>query len=427
METGLERIGELLHTHPERRLDTLMHLVNRESLEQAHKNQPTGKAVGVDSMTKTEYGENLRENLDNLIQRMKTFSYRPQPVLRTYIPKEGGGGKLRPLGIPAYEDKLVQGVMAEILKAIYEPKFYNFSYGYRENKGCHKALRYLGMELGKQVNWVVDADIRGFFDNVSHEWMMKFLEHDIADKNFLRYIRRFMKAGMMEQGKFLETDKGVAQGGLISPVMANVYLHYALDMWFDKVVTKKCAGHASMIRYADDAVFCFQRKEDAETFYTALKERLAKFELEVAEEKTKIIPFGRYAANAETFDFLGFTIISGKTRRGYFVVKYHTSKKKLRAKRQAVKFWLRQNMHLPIPLLIKRLNLKLGGHYNYYGVTHNAKKLVDFNQYVRWQLLRTLRRRSQRDKTNWERFDRIMQFNPLLPPRLRVNLYEVIA
>jgi group II intron reverse transcriptase/maturase len=424
MLTGLERIAELVQQTPERKLQTLMHLVNADTLREVHKRQETGKATGVDKVTKSEYEENLEANIASLVARMKTFSYRPQPVRRTYIPKEGGS-KMRPLGIPSYEDKLVQGVIAEILKEIYEPRFCDFSYGYREGRGCHDAIKDLQGKLWSKTNWVVDADIKGFFDNVDHEWMMKFLEHEIADKNLLRYIRRFMKAGLMEQGKYLETDKGVPQGGLISPVMANVYLHYVVDLWFDKVIRKNCKGYAAMVRYADDTVFCFEWKEEAEQFYEAFKVRLSKFNLEVAEEKTKIIRFGRNAGNeAGTFDFLGFTVISGKSRRGKYLPTFHTSKKKLKAKRQAAKLWLHNNMHIPVSILISKLNLKLKGHYNYYGVSGNSKKIADFYMYVKWQLLRTLQRRSQRDKTNWDTLNRIFKYSPLAPPRLRVSLWN---
>jgi len=421
--TGLERIRQLAQSEPERKLQTLMHNVNVETLLAAHRAQKTGKAAGVDQETKTSYEENLQENLDELVERMKTFSYRPQPVRRTYIPK--GEGKFRPLGIPAYEDKLVQSVMADILSAIYEPKFYDFSYGYREGKRGHDAIKVMVRNLQYQTNWVVDADIKGFFDNVNHEWMMRFLEHDIGDKNFLRYIKRFMKAGVMEQGQFQDTDKGVPQGGSISPVMANVYLHYAVDMWFDKAVKRQCRGCATMTRFADDVVFCFTGREDAERFYVSLKQRLAKFGLELSEEKTRIIPFGQEAGDsAQTFDFLGFTFYGGKSRKGFFTVKLHTSKKKLKAKRQVVKVWLWEHMHVPVAQLIEKLNRKLRGHYNYYGVTHNAKKMMDFYQYVEWQLMRTLRRRSQRDRMNWEKFRRILERFPLLLPRVRVNIWE---
>ena len=251
MLTGMDRILHLVDEYPERRLQTLMHLVNKTTLKEVHKNQEKNKASGIDKVTKEEYGKHLDENIDKLLARMKTFSYRPQPVRRTYIEKEGKND-LRPIGIPAYEDRLVQGVIADLLDVIYDCKFYDFSYGFREGRDCHMAIKHLdGILMGK-TSWVVDADIKSFFDSVDHDWMMKFLEHDIADKNLLRYIKRFLKAGIMEAGKFIETDSGVPQGGLCSPIMANVYLHYVLDMWFEVRVKKLSRGMAEMVRFADD-------------------------------------------------------------------------------------------------------------------------------------------------------------------------------
>jgi group II intron reverse transcriptase/maturase len=374
-------------------------------------------------MTKTEYEKNLDENVDNLLARMKTFSYRPQPVRRVYIEKEGSD-KMRPLGIPAYEDRLVQGVIAEILDVIYEPKFYDFSYGFRAGKDGHQAIKYLDDKLMGKTNWVVDADIRGFFDNVDHEWMMKFLGHEIDDKNLLRYIKRFMKAGIMEEGKYAETDSGVPQGGLCSPMMANIYLHYVVDMWFAKVIKKNARGECHMVRYADDVVFCFQYEDDAREFYEALKVRLAKFGLEVSEEKSQIIKFGRYAGKeAGKFDFLGFTIVSGKSRNGTYVPKYHTSKKKLKAKRSKAKSWIRKSMHIPVGSLIEKLNVKLLGHYNYYGVSHNLRRMTGFFEYVRKELYKALKRRSNDSKMNWDRFEKITEYKPLLKPKITVPLW----
>jgi group II intron reverse transcriptase/maturase len=422
LATGLERIRQLAQEWPDRKLQTLMHNVNAEALMEAHRKQKTGKAAGVDHETKASYGENLGENVENLMRRMKTFSYRPQPVRRTYIPK--GEGKLRPLGIPAYEDKLVQSAMADILSAVYEPKFYDLSYGYREGKSAHDAVKELSKNLNDRTFWIVDADIKGFFDNVDHGWMMRFLEHDIEDKNFLRYVARFMKAGVMERGEFQETDKGVPQGGSISPILANVYLHYVLDVWFEEAVRRQCRGQAFMLRFADDTVFGFSTKDDAARFRYSLERRLAKFGLELAEEKTKVILFGKDAGgDASTFDFLGFTVYGGKTRAGRYTVKLQTSKKKMKAKRQSVKAWLKENMHMPVKYLIERLNAKLSGHYNYYGVTNNYKKMYDFLQYVRWQLLRTLKRRSNRDKTNWTRLGQILTRFPLLQPKVSFSIW----
>ena len=393
MTTELERISQLVREHPDRKLQTIMHLVNAEALQRVHSRQDKNKAYGVDKVTKAEYEANIEDNLKNLLARMKQFSYRPQPVRRTYIPKDGSD-KMRPLGVPAYEDKLVQGAMADILNAVYEPRFYDCSYGFRENRGCHQALEALNNKLWRWTNWVVDADIKSFFDTVDHEWLMKFLEHDIEDKNFLRYVKRFLKAGIMEAGKYYDADSGVPQGGLISPVLANVYLHYVIDMWFAVSVTRWSRGRAEMVRYADDVVFCFENEGDARGFYEALKERLKKFNLELSEEKSKIIKFGRNAGDdGGKFDFLGFTHITGKSRKGTFCVKRITSQKKLKAKRQVVKKWLRENMHLHIKVLIAKLNRKLQGHYNYYGIIGNYDAMSGFREYVLARLKDTLDRR----------------------------------
>jgi group II intron reverse transcriptase/maturase len=418
MKTELERIRQLATDNPDRKQQTLIHLVNVETLKGVHGRQDKNKAYGVDKVTKAEYEENLDENLKDLIARMKQFSYRPQAVRRTYIPKDGSD-KMRPLGVPAYEDKLVQGAMSDILSAIYEPKFYDSSYGFRENRDCHKALSALDKKLWNWTNWVVDADIKGFFDNVDHEWLMKFLEHDIEDKNFLRYVKRFLKAGIMEDGKYYDADKGVPQGGLISPVLANVYLHYVLDMWFEKVVSKWSKGRAEMIRYADDVVFCFAREEDAKRFYEELKERLKKFNLELSEEKSKIIKFGKNAGNdSGKFDFLGFTHISGKSRKGTFCVKRITSQKKLKTKRQIVKAWLRENMHIPIKDLIDRLNRKLQGHYNYYGIIGNYEAINGFREYVLDRLKAVLNRRGANKDMTEETFWKIIKANPVVLPKI---------
>ncbi|WP_279220071.1 group II intron reverse transcriptase/maturase [Clostridium sp. MF28] len=241
------------------------------------------------------YETNLENNIDNLLIRMKTFKYRPQPVRRVYIDKSGSNKK-RPLGIPAYEDKVVQLAINKILKSIYEQDFIDSSFGFRQNRSCHDALKILNVYLSeKNVNYVVDADIKGFFDNVDHKWLMKFLEHRIADKNLLRYIGRFLKTGIMENGKFYKVYEGTPQGGIISPTLANIYLHYVLDIWFNNFIKKKCKGQAYIVRYADDFVCCFQYEDEAKAFYEALKNRLDKFNLQVAEDKTKILYFGKNA------------------------------------------------------------------------------------------------------------------------------------
>lgn len=429
MEKELNRIAELAKKHGQ--LQTVIHHVNADTLKAEHKRQKTGKATGADRVTKEEYGEKLDENIGKLVGRMKTYSYRPQPVRRAYIPKEGSSDKLRPLGIPAYEDKLVQGVMRNILDAVYEGKFYDFSYGFRKGKSQHQAIKAVNdLIMFKKINWVVDADIKGFFDNLDHEWLMKFLGNDIQDKNFLRYIKRFLKAGIMEGLERYETDRGAPQGGLISPVCANVYLHYVLDIWFDKVVKKDCEGEAYIIRYADDFVCMFQNENEAKKFYTDLKIRLAKFGLEIAEDKSKIIRFGRYAkqnepgGETETFDFLGFMHINGKTRAGKYTVAHRISRKKMKVKRARIKEWLKYNIRDKIPNIIAELNKKLRGLYQYYGISGNSKSLQNIDLYVKQSLHKALKRRSQRSKMTWERFNRILAQFPLERPTIRVNIWR---
>ncbi|NLZ83251.1 MAG: group II intron reverse transcriptase/maturase [Clostridiales bacterium] len=295
MLTKLERIAEIAKERPDEKFTSLIHLIDKEMLIKCHYELKRNKAPGIDKMTKNEYEINLEENIENLLQRMKTFKYRPNPVKRVYIPK-AGTDKKRPLGIPSYEDKIVQLAITKILSAIYEQDFLDCSFGFRPKRSCHDAIKILDEYLSRRrINYVVDADIKGFFDHVDHRWLMKFLEHRIKDKNLLRYIARLLNAGMMENGQFYKAYEGTPQGGIISPLLANIYLHYVLDLWFEKVVRKRCRGQAYIVRYADDFVCCFEYKNEAEAFYEALKLRLAKFNLEIAEDKTKIIYFGSKA------------------------------------------------------------------------------------------------------------------------------------
>lgn len=295
----------------------------------------------------------------------------------------------------------------------------------------NQAIREVNqLSMTKKINFIVDADIKGFFDNVDHEWLMRFLEHDIADKNLLRYIKRFLKAGIMEDMKYHESDKGTPQGGLISPVCANVYLHYVLDMWFDKVVKKQCKGEAYIVRYADDFLCMFQYENEANAFYKALEARLKKFNLELSKDKSKIIRFGRFAkqhsadGKTDTFDFLGFTHINGETLTGKYTVLHRTSKKKLKAKKQNVKEWLKENIHGKPSDTIELLNRKLVGHYRYYGISGNYEGLLKFYRYIRIALYKTLTRRSQRAYLTWRRYRMLLEKHPIAKPRIYVNIWQ---
>lgn len=434
METKLTRITELAKTNQDMVFTSLAHLLNEENLKQCHHELPSNKATGVTGMTKVEYGTNLDENIKNLVKKLKQKAYRPVPVKRTYIDKPGTKMK-RPLGIPDHEDKIVQRAIAKILNAIYENDFLDSSFGFRPGRNCHDALKILNVYIEERyTNYVVDVDIKGFFDNVNHDWMMKFLQHRINDPSLLRIIARFLKGGYMEEDKYFDTNNGTPQGGIISPILANVYLHYVLDLWFERVVRKQCKGQAYMVRYADDFVCCFQYKSDADAFYEALIERLRKFQLEIAEDKTKIISFGRFAerdsnrigqGKPPTFDFLGFTHYCSKSKKGTFRVKRKSSRKKVSAKLKKHKEWLKANRTMDIKDIMSRINRSLTGYYNYYCITDNLQNVENFEYRVRLLLFKWLNRRSQRKSFSWDKFNLFLRKYPLRKPKTKVNIYHL--
>ncbi len=400
----------------------IMHRVNAENLMEEHRKQCRKKAAGIDGVDKAQYDQKAEENVQKLVERMKKFQYKPKPVRRTYIPK--ANGKMRPLGIPAYEDRLVQGVMAEALNDVYEPRFLDCSYGFRPGRSAHDAVRYINETvMHKKVNYVLEADIKGFFDNVNHDWLMKFLENDIQDKNFLRYIKRFLIAGIMEGTELKDSEKGTPQGGLISPVLANVYLHYVLDLWFEKAIKEKLRGEAYYVRYADDFLILFQYESEAVKVLEALRKRLGKFGLEVAEEKTRILPIGRYKGTKEDFDFLGFTFYNTKTGKGYYRLGIRTSKKKLKAKRQAAKQWMRTRLTKPVDETMKLIAAVIRGHCNYYGVSGNYQAIYDFSEYMKYITYKMLNRRSQRKGMKWDKFKRIWQYY-MRPVKITQNIWQ---
>jgi group II intron reverse transcriptase/maturase len=378
-------------------------------------------AYGVDRVSANEYEANLEENIQQLVERLKRKSYRAKLVRRQYIPK-GDGGK-RPLGIPATEDKLLQLAVKRLLEAVYEQDFLPCSYGYRPRVGALEAVDQLTVQLQfGGYHHVVEADIKGFFDNLSHDWLMRMLAERIDDQAILRLIKKWLKAGVLDtNGKVLRPEGGTPQGGIISPILANVYLHYALDLWFEKAFQRTCSGSAFLHRYADDFVCGFGRAEEAQRFYKELEERLRKFGLELAKEKTRVIPFSRYRRGETSFDFLGFEFRWGTDRQGQARLKRRTSRKKLRNSIKRVAEWCKKNRHRRLREQFLLLNAKLRGYYNYYGVRGNYDSLNEFYQLVQRRHLKWLNRRSQRQSYNWAGYRVLKQHFALERPRIHVR------
>jgi len=374
---------------------------------------------GVDKLDAIAYEECLIGNIQQLVQQVKEGAYRAKLVLRKYIPK--AGGKLRPLGIPAIADKLLQLAVAKILAAIYEQDFLYCSYGYRPGTGAHKAVKDLTSELKSgKYHAVVEADIKGFFNAINHDLLIDMLSKRIDDGPFINLIRNWLKAGILEtDGQVVHPLMGTPQGGIVSPILANIYLHYVLDVWFEETVRANCTGHAYLCRYADDFVCAFQHDQDAQRFYQALIERLARFGLEVAKDKTQVIEFSHCKARAKTkFDFLGFEFkwIVGRSRKP--ILKRRTSRTKLRASIANFKIWFKKYSGLPKKILFAKLNRKLLGYYNYYGVTGNSQSLDTFVYHVTSLLYKWLNRRSQRKSYNWKGFAELIKCFGIIKPRI---------
>ena len=431
MGTKLDRIEQMAANNPKMVFTSLYHMISEEMLRKCHDEMDGNKATGVDNVTKSEYGANLDGNLKGLVDRLKRKSYKPQPSLRVYIPK--ANGKLRPLGMAAYEDKLVQSALSKILMAVYEPKFANSIYGFRPNRGQHDALKEVARILEKdKANYVVDADIKGFFNNLEHDKIIESVRFRLADPNILWLINKMLKAGVVEDGKWKPTEKGTEQGNLASPIIANIYMHYTLALWFELKFKRKCRGECGLVIFADDFIATFQYKGDAERFLEEIKARFATVGLELEPEKTRLVEFGRFAENnrekrgegkPETFDFLGFTHYCSKSRNGWFRVKRKTAKKKYRAKLAEMNLWLKQNRHLRLKELTGMLNSKLRGHYQYYGVTDNSISINNFGLDTLRLLFKWLNRRSQRPSYTWEGFIEMMRAFPLVRPHIYCNIY----
>jgi group II intron reverse transcriptase/maturase len=432
MGTKLDRIEEMSASNPKMVFTSVYHLINEDLLRQCHKEMDGKKATGVDEVTKAEYEVNLDENLKDLVERLKKKSYKPQPSLRVYIPK-GNTGKYRPIGMAAYEDKLVQAALNRILMAVYEPKFTNSMYGFRPNRGQHDALKEVTrlIERGK-TNYVVDADIASYFNSLEHDKIIELVRFRLADPNILWLIKKMLKAGVVEDGKWQPSEVGTEQGNLASPVIANIYMLYTLALWYEVRFEETCRGESGLVIFADDFIATFQYKEDAERFLQEIAERFATVGLKLEPSKTRLVEFGKFAEESrkkrgegkpETFDFLGFTHYCSKSKQGWFRVKRKTARKKYRAKLSEMNQWIKQNRHLRLKNLTEELNSKLRGHYQYFGVTDNYTAINNFAFETRRMLFKWLNRRSQRPSYSWDGFNEMMKFFPLVRPRIYCNIY----
>lgn len=416
LREALGRIRQAAERSRKERFTTLWHHVyDVDRLRQAYYGVNRKGASGVDRVTWAQYGEDLEANLADLSDRLRRGAYRAKPVERAYIPKRDG--RQRPIGKPTLEDKIVQRAFVEVVGTVYEADFLGFSYGFRPGRGQHNALDAVTVGITKRkVNWVLEADIRGFFEAIDHEWLLRFLQHRIADPRVLRQVRRWLRAGVVEGTEWKAQTEGTPQGGSASPLLGNIYLHYVFDLWAHRWRRRKARGEVIIVRYADDFVVGFQYREEAECFLAELTERFRAFALELHADKTRLIRFGRFAAQnrrergegkPETFDFLGLTHICGSDRRGRFIIRRVTQRSRVRAKLAQVKATLRRRMHDPVPEVGRWLHTVLKGHYGYYGVPRNYHALSRFREQVTRLWLSTLRRRSQRVRVTWERMSRL--------------------
>lgn len=412
-QSGLNRVRRVAKGDGKLRFTALLHHVTVDLLRSSYYKLKKRAAPGVDGVTWQEYGRDLEARLSDLHRRIHSGAYRARPSRRVWIPK--ADGRQRPLGIAALEDKVVQHAVGTVLSQVWEEDFLGFSYGFRPGRSQHNALDalYVGITR-RRVNWMLDLDIRAFFDRIEHSWMIKFVEHRIGDRRIVRLIQKWLKAGVMEQGRWSETEEGTPQGSVISPILANLYLHYVLDLWVKQWRRNKAKGDVIIVRYADDAVLGFQHRAEAERFLEELGERVAKFGLELHPEKTRLIEFGRYAAKSrqergerrpETFNFLGFTHICGTNQgTGYFVIHRKTMGKRMAAKLKEIKATLQQRMHRSLADTIRWLQSLVRGYFQYHAIPGNEVRLQAFRHDVLRLWMRQLRRRSQRSRWTWERF-----------------------
>lgn len=417
--TKLNRIAWLSKQDSQKEFECLMHLFNQESLIECFHELDKNKAVGVDGITKMAYGANLYGNIEQLMIQMKKMAYRPSPVREVLIPKEGKPGATRPLGISNLEDKIVQKMIQKVLESIYEPLFLECSHGFRPGKSCHTAIKALLDHLYRnRIQTIIDIDLKNFFGTVDHQMLENILKEKIKDPKFMRYISRMFKSGVLAKGELTNSEEGVPQGSICSPIMANIFAHYALDVWIDKMVKPACKGTIELFRYADDAVICCQYAEDAQRIKNTLGKRLEKFRLQLNEEKTKLVSFNKEEENRGirqgTFDFLGFTFYWGNSKTGRIIPKLRTRTKTIRAKLKKVNEWAKQIRNKkPLKEIWRILKAKLRGHIQYYGVSHNAERVTQFLRGVTRAMFKWLNRRSQKKSYTWEGFSKYIARDPL--------------
>ena len=428
-ETKLNRIAWLSKQDSNKKFDCLMHLFNYESLVDCFHKLDKNKAVGIDGLDKETYGLNLDENIKELITKMKNMAYRPGPVRETLIPKEGKPGATRPLGISNFEDKIVQKMMQQTLESIYDPLFLECSYGFRRGKGCHDAIKALHKHLFyNNIQTVIDIDLKNFFGTIDQSILTDLLQMKIKDFKLIRYIKRMFKAGILSEGELSVSEEGVVQGSTCSPILANIFAHYAIDIWIKEMVIPNCKGTVSLFRYADDAVICCEKKTDAIRIKEALGKRLGEFNLQLNEEKTKLVSFDREEARQnitqETFDFLGFTFYLGKSRAGKIIPKLKTKAKGIRTKLNKVTEWIKKVRNKSrLKEIWKTFQSKIRGHIQYYGVSFNKDKVELFIYMATRIIFKWLNRRSQRKSFTWEKFNKFLELNPLPKVEIKHRLF----
>jgi RNA-directed DNA polymerase len=426
VSTRLQQIAELARRMPDRQLTTLGHHIDIEWLKEAYRRTRKDGASGVDGQTAEQYAASLNANLESLLTRVKTASYRAPPVKRVHIPKDGG---TRPIGIPTFEDKVLQRAYTMVLEAVYEQEFLDCSYGFRPGRSAHQALDALWKSMmAMGGGWVLELDIRSFFDTLDHNQLRQIIERRVRDGSVLRHIGKWLKAGVLEEHSLWHPEMGTPQGGVISPVLANIYLHEVLDVWFERDVKRRLKGRAFLIRYADDAVLGFSLEEDAQRVLEVLPKRFAKYGLTLHPEKTRLLRFAPKRRDDDddpgTFDFLGFTHYWGKSRKGGALIKRKTAAKRLRRSLTRLSQWCRAHRHDRLSTQHQALARKMRGHYGYYGITGNSRMLTMFWHAVEriWQ--RWLSRRSQRAQIKWEKFKQLLRVFPLPPPRVVHSIYR---